>query len=492
MISKSWLEDQLHKKNTVSHIAKTLGVSKPTVYKYINQYKIDFGRNKRLKESEDILSNRDKIIEMYVQEKMSIESISKKLKTSPQRVTKFLKKNNIEINQSKTHPKLTKEWLIEKIDKLYNKKEMAEELGVSPTNIANHMKKYNLKVKAKNIQIPKTTRQKLADKKWLEEKYKNQTPREISKELGCSYTLVQNALHKFEIPILSRPNSSEEREIASFFPEANIVFNSRNLIPNSNIEADLYFPSSHFVVEHDGAYWHSTKFKNKNYHQQKKLKFLEHNIDMISIWDFEWRNPLKKDILLSMISNKLHENITKIRASKCEIKQIIHLSAKNFLDENHIQGFSACSIRYGLYHNNDLVAVMTFAKPRFNKKYDYEMIRFCVKKYTRVYGAASKLFNEFKKDYSGSSVISYCDLRYGNGRMYEKLGFEQTHISTPNYVWSNSNGSVVYKRYETQKHKLQKILGENFDINISEKRNMENNGFIQLFDCGNLVYVYIP
>ena len=39
---------------------------------------------------------------------------------------------------------------------------------------------------------------------------------------------------------------------------------------------------------------------------------------------------------------------------------------------------------------------MTFAKPRFNSGYDYELVRYCSIKFTTIVGGASKLLNYFK------------------------------------------------------------------------------------------------
>ena len=47
------------------------------------------------------------------------------------------------------------------------------------------------------------------------------------------------------------------------------------------------------------------------------------------------------------------------------------------------------SVKLGLFYNDELVSVMTFRKPRFNKKFEYEIIRFCSS--ANIVGA-SKLF----------------------------------------------------------------------------------------------------
>jgi hypothetical protein len=45
------------------------------------------------------------------------------------------------------------------------------------------------------------------------------------------------------------------------------------------------------------------------------------------------------------------------------------------------------------------------------------------KKYTIVVGGFSKLFNFFIKNYDLDSCLTYADLRFGEGKVYEKSGF---------------------------------------------------------------------
>ena len=59
-------------------------------------------------------------------------------------------------------------------------------------------------------------------------------------------------------------------------------------------------------------------------------------------------------------------------------------------------------------------------------------------------------------------------------------------MTKPNYIWL-SKGGFAYKRIQTQKHKLGNLLGESFDPTLTETENMEKNGFLKLYDCGNLI-----
>ena len=133
---------------------------------------------------------------------------------------------------------------------------------------------------------------------------------------------------------------------------------------------------------------------------------------------------------------------------------------------------------------------MTFSKPRFNKNYDYELIRFCNKLNTSVIGSASKLFNYFIKNYNPKSIISYANRRFSNGSIYETLGFKFLRKTEPNYFYFKRNVGILMSRNQFQKHKLKDKL-DIYNPELSEQENMFNNDYRRIYDCGNLVYEYI-
>lgn len=256
--------------------------------------------------------------------------------------------------------------------------------------------------------------------------------------------------------------------------------NDRTLI--YPLELDIVIDSIRLAIEYNGIYWHSTLFKDKNYHINKTLKCKEKGYQLFHIFETD-----DISIWKSMINNKLHLN-TKIYARNCEVKQLCYNDVKLFLKENHLQGECTSKINLGLFHKNELVEVMTFSTPRFNKKYEYEMIRLCTLKNYSVIGGASKLFKYFLKTFKPKSIISYANLRFSNGDIYKKLGFNCVGTSKPNYFYFKNN--CLESRNKFQKHKLKNIL-ESFDEQKTEEENMINNGYLKIFDCGNLVFEYV-
>ncbi len=169
-----------------------------------------------------------------------------------------------------------------------------------------------------------------------------------------------------------------------------------------------------------------------------------------------------------------------IYGRKCKVREIERDDKKKLLEEYHLQGNDKSSIRLGLFFENQLVTTMTFGKSRFNKKYEYEMHRYCSN--SKVIGGASKLFKFFIQKYKPKSVVSYQDLAKFDGSMYEKLGFKLSNVSSPNYIWCNAKNDWK-TRYQCQRHKLGQELGTEVSI-------MKDRGYFRVYDCGNNVWVY--
>ena len=374
--------------------------------------------------------------------------------------------------------------------------------------------------------------------KWIEYfQDHNMTIKQISKKVGLSYEIIQRYLQKSGIPLSTKftkeveiqikneyvndlktsnqlakkygcdpsticdivvrcggemrveyRQSSQERENIKWLKSLNlnVVVMDREILKKCKQikEIDIYLPDYNFAIEHDGIYFHNEINKIKNYHLMKTDKCNEKGIQLFHVFEDEWVN--KEDIVKSMILNKIGKTKNKIFARKCEIKDVQFDEVKTFLDFNHIQGRVKSNINIGLYYNNELVSLMCFNKSRFNKNYDWELSRFCNKLNTTVIGGASKLFKHFTRNYNGS-IISYSDLRYSNGKLYETLEFKHLKTNPPNY--SYVRGQKRIRKEHFRKHKLKKIF-DDYSDEKTEVQMMNEHGYYRIFDCGTKVWIY--
>ena len=322
----------------------------------------------------------------------------------------------------------------------------------------------------------------LNNKEWLE-KNKDVSSTTLSESLGVAWSTI---LNYFAIHGIARKKftlSSAEKKIQDLLDSIGVEYETKDRQILNGKEIDILIPSYNLGIEIDGIYWHSSQFiDDPLYHQNKLILANQKSIQLLHITDEEINH--KFDIVKERLYTKLGKN-NRVFARKCRIVEIDNETYKQFMIKHHIQGYASASVRYGLTINSEIQAIMAFSKSRFNKKYEWELIRFASK--NTVVGGAGKLFKHFLSTVMPTSVISYADLRWNTGLMYEKIGMNFSHTTRPNYWYVTDDG--LKHRTSFQKHKLG-IKLENYDSKKTEAENMKENGFYKFWDCGNNVYIW--
>lgn len=276
--------------------------------------------------------------------------------------------------------------------------------------------------------------------------------------------------------------SKAEKEIVEFIKSiyaGEIITNDRKILNGK--EVDIYIPGLNLAFEYDGVFWHNNVNNSYKFEECKKQ-----GIRLIRITESEW--VTKNNKIKNFIKSSFGCFEKKLYARKCEIKEIDNKTYKQFCEENHLQGYSAASIKVGLFYKNELVQVMSFSKPRFNKEIEWELVRECSKAGYSIIGGKGKLLKFFERIYKPKSLISYCEKDKFSGKSYYKNGFRLDKESQPSYNYFYKHDLTPLSRLKFQKHKLKEVL-ENFDENLTEWENMRNNGYMRLFDYGNYVFI---
>jgi len=285
--------------------------------------------------------------------------------------------------------------------------------------------------------------------------------------------------------------SGKEDLICDFLDSIGIEYvrHDRNMLGGKEI--DILIPGKNIGIEINGIYWHSSKFKQPDYHQRKKKLAHEKGINLINIWEDDIENKI--DIIKSRLLNLFGLIDTKIYARSCTVSELTKTEASAFLSQNHIQGTAKSSTHhYGLVNGSEIVAVMSFGKLRapLGKKHregHYELLRFSSKLGSVIPGGASRLFNEFVKKTDPSYILSYSDLCWSkiDGGFYEKLGMSNCGITRPGYYYLN-NG-VRHFRYKYRKSELVRM---GYDPDKTEFEITDEMGLLRIFDCGNTRFVW--
>lgn len=332
----------------------------------------------------------------------------------------------------------------------------------------------------------------------------------LCRDLGVTDTTIYDVLVNHNCShLIHNKMSSMEYEIIEYLKSigiSNIVHNTKKVIPP--LELDVYLPDYNFAIECNPTITHNSsaqdpwrqKPKAPSYHKHKTEKCEEVGVQLFHIFGYEW--TYKKDVILSMLSSRLHCSSTPIYGRQTTVCKLSHEDCLKFLDENHRQGSLSSSIRLGLKHNDLTVACMTFSKlrPTLGKTLDkledntYELTRFCNVINTNVVGGASKLFSHFIREYNPAKVVSFSDRAHTSGKLYEILGFKQVSISDPGYVWVNTKDDTYFTRVKCQKRNLPNIFNDVTEDDINnktEKQIMIEHGFVQVYDSGVIRWEWV-
>jgi hypothetical protein len=224
---------------------------------------------------------------------------------------------------------------------------------------------------------------------------------------------------------------------------------------------------------------YSVEGLEKNYHKIKTSIANANGLRCIHV--FDWDDPNK---IVMMLNSK-----EVVFGRNCTIKEVSAEEAAEFLVKYHIQGYARDRIRIGLYYDNKLVSLMTFGKPRYNKSYQYELIRYCNAEFNIV-GGAEKLFNYFVSTYQPNSVISYCDLSKFSGQVYEKLEFKKIRTSGAAKHWYNLKTKVHVTDNLLRQRGFDQLFKTNHGKGTSNEVLMLEAGFVEVYDCGQATYVW--
>lgn len=164
---------------------------------------------------------------------------------------------------------------------------------------------------------------------------------------------------------------------------------------------------------------------------------IEWEMGVTCIFEDRWHTA--RELLQSRLLAHLG-HFKSIFARKCEVFCPTPQECREFLEKYHIYGWARCKYRYALCCNGEIVAVSTFSAPRpmmrcGRRIQSYEWVRFASLPDVRISGGMGRLLEAFVRDEHPQDIMSYADLEWSDGAVYERLGFKLAgHVSPVEFV----------------------------------------------------------
>lgn len=466
--------------------------------------------------------NKEDFIRSYKKELLSITKLSKKFNICSSSVNKLIEyfdlKRDIHQVKSKSNS-ITKNIFYNEIKNRITKEilynyyiiedngyyDTIKYFGISEWIFDRLLKEYNIKKdrsksfekgKEKRIELygldnltnwKKGHATRISNEGSLEASYKKGYEKQLATMLdkyGVSCSFLMDEVNR------KKKHSSPNEHFSRLLDLNNITYEREFILENKSFD----FKIDNILVEINPTITHNTNFNpfdkknnyegiDKNYHKQKSELAKKYNYRCIHVWSWDDLNKI-----INILKPK-----KVLQARKCVIKELSLKEARDFIDQYHLQGYTKASVKIGLYYNNELISVMTFSKPRFNKKYQWELIRYCSN--AAVIGGANKIFKYFIAKYKPQSIISYCDNSKFSGQLYADLNFRLLSKGIPTRHWANLknehylDSTIRKKGFSRIIHKCDPKQ-DNLDTNDNYVL-MRKENFLEVFDCGQSVYAWI-
>lgn len=247
------------------------------------------------------------------------------------------------------------------------------------------------------------------------------------------------------------------------------------------------FKVGNTLIEINPTATHNTYFspygdksvKDRYYHRDKSKLARDSGYTVIHVFDWDDK---------SKVINLLKRRDT-VYARNCEVRLVDTLECNQYLMAYHLQGkCNNQTTRLGLYHDNQLVSLMTFGVARYNKKYEYELLRYCGSH--NVVGGVERLFKYFVDNYKPSSIVSYCDTSKFSGKVYDILGFTLDTINSPSCHWYSAKEGKHITDNLLRMQGYDRLFKENHGKGTSNEELILNRGYLPIYDCGQATYIW--
>ena len=281
--------------------------------------------------------------------------------------------------------------------------------------------------------------------------------------------------------------SKSEKEIADFIRSQGLTVKTteRSILPKHEI--DIYLPDQKIGVEFNGLYWHSEVWKDPKYHYNKWLAAKEKGIQLIQIWEDEWkRNP---EQIKAMLLHKLGvSNERRIFARKTYVELLKKNQVEGFLNRNHIQGFVAGSYYLGLLEQgtDELVSVLVLKKQNDGSGIrTLDIVRYATS--ATVVGGFTKLISYADKHLEFDRFITFSDHCVSDGGLYANNGFTADKELAPDYMYVVRNERKHKFGYRLKKFREDPSLL--WQEGLTERELAKLNGLPRIWDAGKTRWV---
>ena len=287
--------------------------------------------------------------------------------------------------------------------------------------------------------------------------------------------------HPFKSHVIDSKGEHEIIDMLSHYFK-DIIHQDRTILNPK--ELDVLVKEKNVAFEFDGLYWHSEEYKPNDYHLMKTKMCKLKGVKLIHVFESEWKSM--RQIAESYVKRAVGVFDKSFDACDLRCQKIISEDALHFYKENDIDVHKRhLDNSYGFFDGDNLIAAYSICINDSKAK----IVKFATRLHTDIVNIIEQMTQCIFSIEGVNEIEISVDRRWSDGSDFLNAGYRLTSVSEPDFYYVNTNDEewVHQPSDKFRKQFVMNVLGKSFDNSKSQEQNLADNGFIRIYDCGQIV-----
>lgn len=256
------------------------------------------------------------------------------------------------------------------------------------------------------------------------------------KSCGAQFTDSFNRLEHGKCFNCHPGGSKSQLDIINFVTSLGVQIKKNDRKVLEGLELDILAADEKFAIEYNGLYWHNELSKSKQYHDNKTKNAAKKGINLIHIFEDEWRT--KRPVVEDLIRKNLGcSQLTMFSQEDCTIVELTAQQKIDFFDKCSLIGKVDGTRSFGFMNGDNIIAAVQFRKHREKKWSEYnQLIDYAHIPGGDVIDGLNTLLTNLSEQF-GKKWIHNFDARFGSSHDFTNIGFKQIGTKDPEFWWTD-------------------------------------------------------
>ena len=301
--------------------------------------------------------------------------------------------------------------------------------------------------------------------------------------------------------------------VQALVPGSPVLSDDHTVLPSGK-ELDIVVPDHHLAIEFNDIFSHSeqavferhAKPRPHSYHASKTREASSQGYQLVHVWEDDWLH--RRDLVLRALAHRLHavdrlpDVLPDINPLACQrlyarnltVKLVHGGVARQFWQDNHLQGPVHCTVNIGLYDSDGVLrALLGIGRKNHGSRVSLPDGTWDIQRYATlgvIVGGFTKLLAHAETLVPVDTWTSWSDNDISDGGMYQAAGFTVDKRQAPSYSYVGRK--TKWERVHRSTYTKQRFINDpdlTYQSGQTEHEAALTNKLYRIYDAGKTRWI---